>query len=713
MIRGSNFRLACISGLLVAAYPAQAGDVELDVAESIESQKIPVVLSPTRLRQSLADVPASVTVVTQEMMKRYGIDSIAEALRLVPGMAVSQVGGSDYRVNYHGGNILVPRQMDVLIDGVSVYRPALARVDWKELPVVLENIDRIEVTRGPAAASYGANAMTAVVNIITKSPDSVQGFLVAGTIGSRGERSLTARQSGAIGEMTRYSVTVARQSDKGFDVAQGVMNNDGIAMNRLNVYSTTKLSASESVDLSAAVLHNKKDSAYADAYQLTLPNQQDHDYYVSATWNKAISSSHELRAQAYLSLHQRNQEWTTCPPAAMFLPELYTLWNQNRAYANAILAGRRPAGGTAEDNALAARTLAAVAALGKNAMKPRCVYTNQNFTERRANVEIQDTRLISDSLRFVNGVRVRQDVGDSQTYLNGKVSNTSVSFFSNVEYKPTSWASINAGGYLEDDQLTGIGFSPRVALLLRQSENSTVRLVASQGARIPDIQEQRANWSYRAVDVTPTGSGQPDLRFFQNAHAPGTLDSENIKAYEVGYFGNFPQYGIRVDAKVFSEDLSRLISEKLQVSSFLPTNEGSLRRKGYELQVNYEPSSAWTVYGTFSRLIYKDVSNPLAATQYAPVSGMLGVTHNFKNKWSASLVTYRSSSEGPGESSFGRNEIVLRKNFKLPQGAQVALTLKASNLDNAETTYFKDVGRLASASYFDRTSYAASANISF
>lgn len=713
MICGSEFRFVLFSSFLVIAFPAKAGSAELDVAESIERQEIPVVLSPTRLRQSLADVPASVTVITQEMMRRYGIDSIAEALRLVPGMAVSQVGGSDYRVNYHGGNILVPRQMDVLIDGVSVYRPALARVDWKELPVMLDNIDRIEVTRGPAAASYGANAMTAVVNIITKSPESVQGVLVAGTMGSRGERSLLARQSGAIGDLTRYSVTIARQADNGFDVAQGVTNNDGIAMNRLNIYSTTKLSANESVDLSAAVVQSKKEAAYADGYQRTLPNQQDHDYYLSATWNKAISPGHEVRAQAYVSLHQREQEWTTCPPAAMFLPELHALWRQNRTYVNAILGGKRPTGGTAEDNALAARALAAVAALGKGAMTPRCVYTDQNYSERRANVEIQDTRLISDTLRFVSGIRVRQDAGDSQTYLNGDVLNNSVSFFSNVEYKPTAWAAINAGGYLEHDKLTGVGFSPRVALLLRQSENSTVRFVASQGTRIPDILEQGANWSYRAIDVLPTMASDGTLKFFQSAQSPGTLDAERIKAYEVGYFGNFQEYGLRLDAKAFVEDLSNLVSEKLQVSSFLPTNEGNLRRKGYELQANYEPSSAWSVYGTFSRLINTDVSNPLAATQYAPKSGMLGITHNFKNKWSVSLVSYRSSNAGPGESSFGRDEVILRKNFKLPQGAKLALMLKASKLDDAVTTYYKDVGRLASASYFERTSFAASANISF
>ena len=83
-------------------------------------------IDSTRLRQSLADVPGSVTIITAEMLKRFGIVSIPEALRLVPGMAVTQVSGTDYRIGYHGTNILVPRRMNVLIDGMSVYRPALA-----------------------------------------------------------------------------------------------------------------------------------------------------------------------------------------------------------------------------------------------------------------------------------------------------------------------------------------------------------------------------------------------------------------------------------------------------------------------------------------------------------------------------------------------------------------------------------------------------------
>lgn len=713
MIHGSNGLTACLVSMFFVALPAHAGDPEDSMDVNAGSGDIPIVLSPARLRQSLADVPASVTIITQEMMRQYGVESVVEALRLVPGMAVTQVSGNDYRVNYHGGNILVPRQMDVLIDGVSAYRPALARVDWKELPVVLEDIDRIEVTRDPDSASYGSNAMTAVVNIITKSPETVRGTIVERSLGSRGARGLTARQSGTIGDSTHYRVTVDRQRDNGFDVSQGVSNNDATVMNRLNVYSTTKLGTDEAIDLQAAVVQGVKDVAFAEKYQRTLPNQGSRSYYVNATWKKSISASHDVQVQAYASLHQSDQDWTTCPPAAMFLPQLYALWRQNPNYVNAILSGKPPKGGTAQDNALAAEALVAIRAMGSQATTPSCVRTNQDYAERRANIEFQDTHLISDSLRFVNGVRLRQDSGDSQTFLHGKVSNATFSVFSNVEYKPTNWASINVGGYLERDQLTGSEFSPRLALNVHQSPNNTFRFVASKGTRMPDIQEQRANWSYLSTDAVPAVNGSTTLLFFQSALAPGNLKPEHIIAYELGYFGNFPEYGLRVDVKAFDDKLYDLISEKLQAASFFPTNDSSMKQKGFELQVNYEPSNAWSIYGTFARLINGEVTNPLAATQYAPTSRMLGITRNFSNKWNVSLVAYQSNNSGMGQSYYGREDLVLRKTFKSSHNTRLSITLKASNLDNCVSSYYKDVGRMAMSTYSSGKSVSASASLSF
>lgn len=230
---------------------------------------------------------------------------------------------------------------------------------------------------------------------------------------------------------------------------------------------------------------------------------------------------------------------------------------------------------------------------------------------------------------------------------------------------------------------------------------------------MPDIQEQRANWSYQATDAVPAVNGATTLLFFQSAISPGDVKPEHILAYELGYFGNFPEYGLRVDVKVFEDKLYDLISEKLQVSSFFPTNNSSMTQKGYELQLNYEPSNSWSIYGTFARLINVNVINPLAATQYAPTSGMLGVTRNFSNKWNVSLVAYQSNNSGMGQTYYGREDLVLRKTFKLSHNTRLGITLKASNLDNRVSSFYKDAGKVATSTYSSGKSISASANLSF
>ena len=121
--------LWALQSALILATPARAADDDA----GLTNDPLPVVLTPTRLRQSLADVPASVTIITANMLREFGVRSIPDALRLVPGMIVNEVTGFDYRIGYHGGNVLTPRRMNVMVDGLSVYRPGLARVDWAEI----------------------------------------------------------------------------------------------------------------------------------------------------------------------------------------------------------------------------------------------------------------------------------------------------------------------------------------------------------------------------------------------------------------------------------------------------------------------------------------------------------------------------------------------------------------------------------------------------
>ena len=234
-------RLPIIAGTLAFGINsiALSATAELDLYNEPDAT---VVLTTTRLRQSLADTPASVTVITAAMLTKFGIRSVPEALRLVPGMAVTEISNHDYRINYHGTNISSPRRMNVLIDGMSVYRPTFAYVNWTALPVVMEDIQRIEVTRGPNSASYGPNSMLAIVNIITKHPKSVEGAEISVGAGSNDKVEAMARYAGNLNDSTSYRLTLARNQGKGVDNVVGLntvttninTQHDGSKIDRLN-----------------------------------------------------------------------------------------------------------------------------------------------------------------------------------------------------------------------------------------------------------------------------------------------------------------------------------------------------------------------------------------------------------------------------------------------------------------------------------------------
>lgn len=674
---------------------------------------IPVVLTPTRLRQSLDNVPASVTIITWQMIARFGIKSLPEALRLVPGMAVTQVTGSDYRINYHGSNILAPRRMNVLIDGMSIYRPAFARMDWKEIPIAIEDIDTIEVTRGPNSASYGANSMLAIINIITKRPRTVEGTTISSTIGSLNTRAGLTRYAGSAGDSTAYRITLEHQNDSGFDYASAKgVGHDSTRLTKLNFRSITEISNNESLDLQATAMQGKKESEFIDAYQATFPDVNFQDYYLNAQWDKSLSQSHEIKVQAYVSDHKVTQPWTTCVPSALLLPQMHDLWQANPSYAYALLSGRIPKGGTARDDALASSARVAIGALGKRASQPTCVDANQNYVERRVDVELQDTYVFSDLLRMVNGVGFRHDIGGSQTYLKGRFSNNSLRAFSNIEYKPSKTISINVGGFLENDSLTGISFSPRLAINTHLDENNTIRFVASKAVRSPDIEEQKSNWSYRTTNYSAPLNGAREGSFFQSARSPGNLQPEQIRSIEIGYLGNFPKYGTLLDVKVFEDQLTDLISEKLQLSDYKPTNSNSARLHGAEMQVTYEPNNRWMMHAAYAYL-ENNASIIQEQTQYARNSGALGVTHVLENDWRGSLVFYQYGATTDGQTAYGREDLTFSKKFNLGRNNAIVPTFTVSHLDNRSSTYMVDVGKSRESRYSDAMQYSITLKVMF
>ena len=171
---------------------------------SIENLMDVEVSSVSKKDQKLLRTAAAVFILTQDDIRRSGATNIPDLLRLVPGLAVAQIDASDWAVTSRGFNGRFANKLLVLIDGRSLYSPDFAGVLWQVQNLMLEDIDRIEVIRGPGATLWGANAVTGVINILTKKSNDTQGGLLS-VGGGMQERVFTgARYGMSKGESLAY-----------------------------------------------------------------------------------------------------------------------------------------------------------------------------------------------------------------------------------------------------------------------------------------------------------------------------------------------------------------------------------------------------------------------------------------------------------------------------------------------------------------------------
>lgn len=153
------------------------------------------VTSVGKKAEKLAEAPAAIYVITGEELRRSGATTIPDAFRLVPGMQVARVDGHNWAVSARGFNDLFANKLLVLIDGRSVYTPLFSGVFWDTQDVLMEDIDQIEVIRGPGASLWGANAVNGVINIKTKSAKETQGGFATGGVGTE-ERGFSSFRYG-------------------------------------------------------------------------------------------------------------------------------------------------------------------------------------------------------------------------------------------------------------------------------------------------------------------------------------------------------------------------------------------------------------------------------------------------------------------------------------------------------------------------------------
>jgi iron complex outermembrane receptor protein len=169
-------------------------------ALSLEELKQVMIISVLKKPQKLSEATSAITVITQEDIRRSGATSIPELLRGVPGFQAAQIDSSTWAVSARGFNNRSANKLLVLMDGRSLYTPLFSGVYWNVQDTLFEDIERIEVIRGPGGTLWGANAVNGVINVITKKAEDTQGGLVTSSLGDEEKRSGAFRYGSKLGE---------------------------------------------------------------------------------------------------------------------------------------------------------------------------------------------------------------------------------------------------------------------------------------------------------------------------------------------------------------------------------------------------------------------------------------------------------------------------------------------------------------------------------
>ena len=208
---------------LFAAFSVHATSLDDDLPDDLTDMSLEALMnievtSVSKKPQKQSEAAAAIFVITNDDLRRWGVTNIPEALRRVPGIEVARIDANKWAITSRGFNSRFANKLLVLIDGRSVYTPLFAGVYWDSQDVVLEDVDRIEVIRGPGGTLWGANAVNGVINIITKNAADTQGNMVSVTAGNEVKGIGSVRHGGKLKNGADYRIYAKYAShDEGYN----------------------------------------------------------------------------------------------------------------------------------------------------------------------------------------------------------------------------------------------------------------------------------------------------------------------------------------------------------------------------------------------------------------------------------------------------------------------------------------------------------------
>lgn len=623
----------------LATQPASA-----DLTEADFFTEVPVVLTTTRLAQSLFETPGAVTVIDRQTIQSSGARTLTDLLRLVPGYFVSGLNGANQVGVYHANVDEFGTRNLVLVDGRSVYSTTLLGGTIRGMTnVLLEDVERIEVLRGSNSAAYGANALFGVINVITRHPQDVMGSSVTVRQGAEGVADVHARV-GWQTERGHHRVSLGSRGDDGYRFV-----NDSNRLNTLQWRSNLRLNAQEEVFLSGSFTQAQYgDGQGPPSVRPTDPNRTINweSFHLHGRWKQRLSETEERS----LSLS----------------------WDESRDRDVFLVNVRRVA---------------------------LPVVVDYSFRDRRLHAEYEHQFQPIDPLRLVWGANVKQDsvVSPALFFTNQRVSKTDASLFFNAEWRMHPRWLLNAGLFAGHNSQTGGYASPRLMFNYQLAPLQTVRFGWSTAQRAPTLFERSGNVQYF------TTGGQ----FVDSGYRPNpNLRPENLTTYEISYLMYAPPQGIELDVRLyherFEDNIQRIrVRSGSELREYL--NRSGFETEGIEYQLKWSPTDRTSITWNHNVSRFRQVVT--SPTRYPPSQfGSIGLTQSLSHQWRGSVwVHYRDKMFWRDTlEPDTRVDIHLYRDFRIGE-ARATGALTVQSLDGSRTEFSANPNR---PSVFPRRAFA-------
>ena len=615
-----------------------------DIDEDYFFEELPVVLSVSRLEQPLVETTSSVTVIDQEMINLSGARDIPELLRLVPGFIVAYRDGNSPIATYHGFGHEYTRQLQVLINGRPIYSPIFTGVFWADIPFGVDDIERIEVIRGPNSALYGSNSFSSVISITTKQAVSSNKSSVHTKVGSNNYKESYLNKA-ILGPDWDFSFTLSRKTDDGFDnvhdsqVSNKLYSTYNYQINSQQTFTTElgyltgdrDVGTDNSIDPNRNADLNKAFARFKWEYQNKQGDLLQVQYFYDRYKTEDVFSFNDVPAQDYLiaSLRQRG----------INLEELESSLSQVSTPTEALVlltsAGLSVTEATALTQILTSPDLLSSPVGNIDEI-------DFSFFTLRQEIELtyQPHASFNNNYRFITGFSIRNDKQNIKQLFNREDPHSLNQYriFYNGEYR-VNRLLFNLGLMVEDNEITGVDNMPKFSMIYSLNSQQAIRYTHSRASRSPAGLEELSDYqlTFSPTSTEPsvlafTGTGDSTIQVWQSS---GGLQREKITSDEIAYQHSSAGKRFNFDIKLFSNKLERLISFDQFAGDF--DNTDNVDIKGLESSIDMRFKN-FRIASGFSELDAKGSNIGDEYTQSVPENIVFLYAHYRFNKITLSSI---------------------------------------------------------------------------